>query len=1271
MSAEGGVGSRIYSFGNTSSGGGGGGSSAFRPPVQARDSVNSAKPTGAVTIDSAPINITGQRVLFTNLSGPEAGDNNKVFTATVAAGLVTAWTLQTDGQAGDGNPTDGDNLYVKVGTVHGDTQVFFNGTAWFVPGGGANTALSNLTATGINQGLVADTNGTRDLGTAPIQWRRLFVQQIRDNISNTVIDVNNRILNDSANATAFNFSGTTNTVIHKNLVPNASASRDLGSTTAQFRDIFAANLKDAAGTVILDMATRFLGDSAGGPVLDFSNATNTVLYKNLIPSSNNTFSIGNSATIYNSVWSSNYRIGLNGSVFQGTTPTGATAVQLQAQTLGGEVGLTTVNNSTPDAVPTGDIHIESGNKTAGTGNSGNIFITSGTSTGGTRGNLFINVPSLAGSSVGWVWTLQDIATGRGAWVAAAATGANTTLSNLTSPTAINQTLRPDTTHSRDLGTSSLNWSVGYFGITAYSNASLALNGLIRGTNGVQIIDGDTYTANAYFLIEGAGATNNAPILIQTPNRNNLNTGRIVLVTGTDVNAAGLKTGDIKLITGDSFNGTGTGPTGDILLKTGVTAGARGQIRFQDASLASAAVGYVWTLQNAATGQGEWDTPPAPTGSNNTIAFFNGAGVLSSEANFIYDTSINAMGFYDTFTSGTATVSGAGAFLGGRVASGGVLTSSGSASFVFGQAFGVGGEISSTDTGTFAGGSANIGKILSENSGSFAFGNIGGNTASRIRATTGGGVAMGSAGDGAIILSSNAGAFALGSAFGGAGGTLTASGQGSHAFGAADGSSPTRISATALGSGARGYAQNNGQINSQGAGSWASGRVTGSSQLLASGAGAHVFGAAQTGGNITANNLGGFAGGFAEGTSSIITTSTGGFVYGYVATATMTSSGTGSFALGSSGSSANLTASGEGSLVIGRATGSSSLITATSTGSMARGNADSGGIIRARTELGAFASGVASGSGSLLQSEGQGAHSFGNVSGGSTITCGNNGALASGSATSGGSIQSVGAGSMAFGNSTGTTSLIQAANNGSFSFGNASLAGTIRTTGAGALAFGRALNTSALILGQGAGAMAFGYIDQATSIQATGQGSFAAGVVETTALNAITASGIASFAYGRRHNVSGNFASAFGEGHTVSSYGAFVVGQFADAVGTPTTSVGTEIAFAVGVGVAGTPANAFSIGKNADIKIRRTITPAATTGAQTIDRPSGTVNFAIGATTLVVTNNLVTTDSIIFTAKRTADPSVFIEQVVAGAGSFTITLSAAPTVEISVGFLVTN
>lgn len=85
----------------------------------------------------------------------------------------------------------------------------------------------------------------------------------------------------------------------------------------------------------------------------------------------------------------------------------------------------------------------------------------------------------------------------------------------------------------------------------------------------------------------------------------------------------------------------------------------------------------------------------------------------------------------------------------------------------------------------------------------------------------------------------------------------------------------------------------------------------------------------------------------------------------------------------------------------------------------------------------------------------------------------------------------------------------------------------------------------------------------------------------------------------------------------------------------------------------------------------TNTAAGTTGAQTINKPSGTVNFAAAATSLVVTNSLCTASSIVFAVIRTNDATAVIKNVVPAAGSFTITLNAAATAETSVGFFIIN
>lgn len=95
----------------------------------------------------------------------------------------------------------------------------------------------------------------------------------------------------------------------------------------------------------------------------------------------------------------------------------------------------------------------------------------------------------------------------------------------------------------------------------------------------------------------------------------------------------------------------------------------------------------------------------------------------------------------------------------------------------------------------------------------------------------------------------------------------------------------------------------------------------------------------------------------------------------------------------------------------------------------------------------------------------------------------------------------------------------------------------------------------------------------------------------------------------------------------------------------------------------------------DFKIRRlkvdaTMTAAGTTGARTIDKGAGSVNFAAGNTSLVVTNNLVTASSIIL-AMVDASSGVNVQRVVAGSGSFTIYLNTTAGSEVAVKWAVIN
>lgn len=85
----------------------------------------------------------------------------------------------------------------------------------------------------------------------------------------------------------------------------------------------------------------------------------------------------------------------------------------------------------------------------------------------------------------------------------------------------------------------------------------------------------------------------------------------------------------------------------------------------------------------------------------------------------------------------------------------------------------------------------------------------------------------------------------------------------------------------------------------------------------------------------------------------------------------------------------------------------------------------------------------------------------------------------------------------------------------------------------------------------------------------------------------------------------------------------------------------------------------------------TVTAAGTTTPQTINKSSGSINFAAGDVTKLVTCNLASTASQIFVTVQTDDATATIKNCVAAAGSFTIKLTAAATAETKVSFFIVN
>lgn len=248
---------------------------------------------------------------------------------------------------------------------------------------------------------------------------------------------------------------------------------------------------------------------------------------------------------------------------------------------------------------------------ASAGDSGAIKLETGTASG-TRGKIqFLDGTE---GTPGDVWTSID-AFGNGAWVTGGGGGgANTALSNLVSPTAINQDLLPGSAdsfdigslsdHFRDIFATSLNSQTANFYSTITPLATIlaiADNAVPTTPSGVSIDFSFRATENndlGIFTVNSTSASPSGRIAIDTGNNTSTgNTGNLQLTTG-DANSVGT-TGLLDLITGDQ---SGSGLSGGITLTTGTTtSNESGSITFNTGNSSADDSGAINLITGTAAG----------------------------------------------------------------------------------------------------------------------------------------------------------------------------------------------------------------------------------------------------------------------------------------------------------------------------------------------------------------------------------------------------------------------------------------------------------------------------------------------------------------------------------------------------------------------------------------------------------------------------------------------------------------------------------------------
>lgn len=250
-----------------------------------------------------------------------------------------------------------------------------------------------------------------------------------------------------------------------------------------------------------------------------------------------------------------------------------------------------------------------------------------------------------------------------------AAGANDTLSNLTSPTAINQQL--DFAGSNSVRVPNDVYYLGAFGGGSRTLIKVDAAGRIRaGQSGVDfrfdadiepVTDGTKEcgtTALRWLNVssdqfEGFGmvfASQTMPSGIGSVAAiGSTGTIDVGLFTSSNADADAVKTCDVFIDTGNKSNAGSSGDTGTLFYKTGDAAGSgnsgpivldsgtsgsgtRGSINILGPSLDGSTVNDAWVLQNTTTGAGAWVAPAAA--ANKNIAAFSSTATAGSTDDII-------------------------------------------------------------------------------------------------------------------------------------------------------------------------------------------------------------------------------------------------------------------------------------------------------------------------------------------------------------------------------------------------------------------------------------------------------------------------------------------------------------------------------------------------------------------------------------------------------------------------------------------------------------
>lgn len=474
------------------------------------------------------------------------------------------------------------------GTLDTDKLYMWNNTSmmWVdVAGGasGANTALSNLISTSINQDLNPDSDLVRSLGSNTKEWLNLYINNVQTSAPVTgSSNPLNMFTGDVNGAEA-----TGEMVLYTGFAP------DSGGESGQF-NILTGDADSDSGSVRISTGTS-ASTQSGSILLITGNSPAATGSAGFITgdvedgesggiglsTGSATVSGGNSGGI--SLLSGNAQ-GASGTITirsgQGVDESGGIDIRTGSASAGPSGQISLVTESQSPNLDTGDILLQTGT-VSGTGVRGQISIFS----------RQINVNSQKIVNLTDPTNAQDAATK--AYVDSAGSGANTALSNLIT-TSINQDLLPDSNNSRNIGSSLLTWaSVSARTYTSdddvnvltadqigTGNTSKSINLTTgqsddSGSGGIQILTGQTTNSDSGGIFINSGQVNvdgtlSGEISVQTGYAaGGGSSGGLNLASGP----ANIDSGAVTINSGDA----NTGLSGEVNIHSGNTAADSGII----------------------------------------------------------------------------------------------------------------------------------------------------------------------------------------------------------------------------------------------------------------------------------------------------------------------------------------------------------------------------------------------------------------------------------------------------------------------------------------------------------------------------------------------------------------------------------------------------------------------------------------------------------------------------------------------------------------------